>query len=175
MLNVEIGIGSSTSESYASVADADAYLAARGQTLWAGLSTGDKESALRRASDYMQQAYRERWAGTRASTTQALDWPRWNVPIMDIPGGYGSSPAYYSETSVPVEVKNACIALALKASAGDLAPDIEPQVTSERVGPIEVSYSPGSRQTVKYQSIDNLLAPMLKDGGSGSMVRLVRS
>jgi hypothetical protein len=174
-LTVETGSGGATSESYASVVDADTHLAARGHTSWASLTTGDKEAALRRATDYMQQAYRERWSGTRATATQALEWPRWNVPIQDIPGGHGSVPAYFSETAVPIEVKTACITLALKAAAGDLAPDIEPQVTSERIGSIEVSYFPGVRQTVKYQSIDNMLSPLLMNGGSGAMVRVVRS
>ena len=174
-LNVETGSGSSVSDSYASTVDAETYHADRGMTNWATLTQTEKEAAMRRATDYMQQAYRNRWAGVRASTTQALDWPRWFVPILDSPGSYGSMPNYYSETAVPVEVKNACIAMALKAAAGDLAPDIDPQVTSERVGPIEVQYFPGMRQTVKYQAIDNMLAPVLKDGGSGSMVRLVRA
>jgi len=175
-LNIETGQGSSTAESYASVADADTYLAARGQTLWSGLVTGDKEAALRRATDHMQQSYRDRWAGVRASVVQGLDWPRWYVPILDAPGAYGSSPSYYSATAVPLEVKNACIALALKAAAGELAPDIEPQqVTSESVGPISVTYAAGGRQTVKYQAIDNMLSPLLKDGGSGCMVRINRA
>lgn len=174
-LIVESGSGSSTAESYASVADADAYLAARGQTLWAGMVTGDKEAALRRSTDYMQQAYRERWAGTRTNMTQALDWPRWNVPVKDVPGGYGSLPTYLAANVIPAEVKQACIALALKAAAGDLAPDIEPQTLSEKVGPIEVTYAEGGRQTVKYQAIDNMLSPYLVDGGSGAMVRITRA
>lgn len=174
-LFVETGSGSATAESYSSVSDADTYLAARGQTLWSPLSTSDKEAALRRATDFMQQAYRVRWSGTRSSATQALDWPRWNVPLKDVPGGYGSGPAYYSSAAIPPEVKSACIALALKAAAGDLAPDIEPQTLSEKVGPIEVTYAEGSRQTVKYQAIDNMLAPYLMDGGSGSMVRITRA
>lgn len=174
-LIVETGSGDASAESYASVADADSYLAARGQALWEGMVTADKEAALRRATDYMQQAYRERWAGTRATATQALDWPRWNVPVKDVPGGFGSVPAYYSDTVVPGEVKNACILLAIKAVAGDLAPDIEPQTISESVGPISVTYAAGSRQTVKYQAIDNLLSPMLMDGGSGCMARISRA
>ena len=59
--------------------------------------------------------------------------------------------------------------------AGELAPDIEPQTTSESVGPISVSYAPGSRQTVRYQAVDKMLSVLLKDGGSGSMVMLTRA
>ena len=174
-LIVETGTASSTSESFASVADADTYFSNRNITAWTLLTTADKEAALRRATDYMAQAYRERWHGTRVTSTQALDWPRWNVPMRDAPGGYGSVPAYYSSTSVPAEVRNACITMALKAAAGELAPDIEPQTTSESVGPISVSYAPGSRQTVRYQAVDKMLSVFLKDGGSGSMVMISRA
>lgn len=175
-LIVETGSGASNSESYASVSDADTYLAARGMTNWATMSTAEKEQALRRATDYMQQAYRDRWKGTRVGTTQALDWPRSLVPVKDVAGSYyGYVPSYYSETAIPSEVKNACIAVALKAAAGDLAPDIEPQTTSETVGPISVTYAAGSRQTVKYQSIDNMLTMLLKDGGGGATVNIIRA
>jgi len=170
-LNVETGSGSPSSDSFASVADANAYLAARGQSSWEDVETVDKESALRRATDYMQQVYRGRWGGTRTSMTQALDWPRYLVPVKDAPAAFV---VYYESNIIPSEVKSACIALALKAAAGDLAPDIQPAVASESVGSISVSYAPG-RQTVRYQAIDNMLSPLLKDGGSGSMAMLVRA
>ena len=171
-LNVETGTGSATSDSYASVTDADSYLAARAQTLWATLATGDKEAALRRATDYMKQVYRDRWNGARVSVAQALEWPRYWVPVKDAPG---LLPIYYQNNIVPIEVQTACIALALKAAAGDLAPDLQPPTASEGVGSISVSYAPGSRQTARYQAIDHMLAPLLKDGGSGSMAVLVRA
>ena len=174
-LIVETGAGASTSEAFASVADADLYFANRNITAWTLLTTADKEAALRRATDHMQQAYRERWHGTRVTSTQALDWPRWNVPMRDAPGGYGPVPAYYSSTAVPAEVRNACITMALKAAAGDLAPDIERETISESVGPISVSYAAGSRQTVRYQAVDKMLSVFLRDGGSGSMVTLLRA
>jgi len=174
-LIVETGAADPGAESYASTADADAFLFARGITLWGILATVDKEAALRRATDYMQQVYRDRWYGNRSTRTQGLDWPRWLVPMKDVPGGYGSVPAYYPITCIPNEVKNACILLAFKAAAGDLAPDVQPQVASESVGSISVSYIPGARQTVRYQSIDHLLALLLRDGGSGSIAALLRA
>jgi hypothetical protein len=171
-LTIEDGSGKVDANSYASIADADAYLSQRGMTLWANLSDTEKSQSLIRACDYMQQVYRERWNGTRTSTTQALDWPRYLVPVKDAPG---TLTIYYANNIVPIEVQVACIALALKAAAGDLAPDIQPPTTSESVGSISVSYSPGARQTVRYQAIDHMLAPLLRDGGSGSMAMLSRA
>ena len=55
-LSVETGDGSANSESYISVADADAYHEARGNTAWEDIS-GDtiKEQLLRKAADFMVQ------------------------------------------------------------------------------------------------------------------------
>jgi hypothetical protein len=64
-LTVEDGTGKADAESYISVADADTYFTARNNATWAALSTSDKEAALRKATDYMLQAYRVRWAGMR--------------------------------------------------------------------------------------------------------------
>lgn len=167
-LIIETGQAGSDSESYASVADADAYHAARGATNWATLTTTEKEQALRRSTDHIGQAYRPRWKGYRVTTTQALDWPRHDVLRED-------AGSHYPSDAIPAELRNACALLALKAAGGDLAPDIEPLATREKVGPIEVEREPGSRQTVRYQAIDKLLAPLLKDGGSESMIRVVRA
>ena len=76
----EDGSGKSDSESYISVADASSYHTARGNTAWAALATDAlREAALRRATDYMRQAYRSRWQGYKVNEDQALDWPRYDV------------------------------------------------------------------------------------------------
>ncbi|HWH74773.1 MAG TPA: DnaT-like ssDNA-binding protein, partial [Methylibium sp.] len=84
-LEVEDGTAKSDAESYVSVAEASAYHSLRGNTLWATMSEGEMEAALRRATDYLVQTYRDQWAGYRATTTQALDWPREEVQIKDAP------------------------------------------------------------------------------------------
>lgn len=149
-------------DSLCSVAQADAYHAARGAASWALLATEAKEQALRRATDYMA-AYSERWKGDRVTSTQTLDWPRFGAVVngYDVP----------SDT-VPLPVGNACAVLALKASTGDLAPDLGPQKQSVKVGPIETTYAAGTRQATKYSAVDSMLAPYLA-GGAGQ-VRLVR-
>ena len=60
-LIVEDGTGMETAESYASVAQADARLAALGMTNWATLTTTEKEQALRRATVAMARAGRMPW------------------------------------------------------------------------------------------------------------------
>ncbi len=171
---VEDGTAKVDAESYATVEQVDTYQSTRGVTLWATLSTNEKEQALRRATSYMSQAYRLRWQGCRATTTQALDWPRDLVPRVDYYAGagfgYGSDLNFYAADTVPTEVVQACCIAAFKAAFGDLAPDIEPLAIREKVGPIEVERAPGSLRVVRYQALDNILAPLIKHGGGSLMV-----
>ena len=164
-LIVEDGTGLSTAESYCSVAAMDARMSGFGNETWATLTTAEREEALRRATVYMEQAYRERWKGYRQTATQALSWPR-NSVVVD---GFIS----IASNVVPAEVRNACADLALKAAAGDLNVDLERGVVREKVGPIETEFDRASPQAVRYRSIDMMLAPFLK--GVTGMARLVRA
>lgn len=151
-LIVETGTASTTADSYSSVADADAYLAARGYTLWAPLLLAEKEQALRRATDYMQQVFHRRWVGARLTTAQALDWPRTRW--------LGHGTLLYTQTEVPSAVKRACIELAFRAASGHLAPDTPAQqVKRQRVDSLEVEYASTSRP--KYPAVDAILSPYL--------------
>ena len=166
-LEVEDGTGKSTAESYISVADASSYHTARGNTAWAALATDAlREAALRRATDYMRQAYRSRWQGYKVNEDQALDWPRYDVEVE----GYA-----IDSDIVPTEIKNACAELALRASAADLNPDLTQGVAREKVGQIEVEYDKASPQRVRYPAIDAILSPYLKAGGGGCSMGVIRS
>lgn len=163
MLTVEDGSGRSDSESYVSVADANTRHTALGNTAWTGADSV-KEAALRRATQYMEQAFRSRWKGTRLLRAQALSWPRYGAVVdgWDV-----------ESTIVPDEVANACADLALRALSADLNADQTRAIIREKVGPLETEYSPHSAQAVQYRSIDMMLAPFLR--GSGANVPLVRA
>lgn len=162
-LIVENGTGLSTAQSYVSVADADARHVALGNSAWTG-TDAVKEAALRRATQYMLQEYRTRWAGTRLLRAQALDWPRYGVTV----DGYT-----IETTIVPDEVANACADLALRALSEDLAPDLERAIVREKVGPLETEYSAYSPQSKRFAAVIGLLRPYLK--GSPAMAELVRA
>lgn len=170
-LIVEDGTARADAESYVSVADADTYFANRGNAAWAALDTAAKEQALRAATDYMMQTYRMHWTGMRVTGTQALDWPRAWVALVDAPSGYRSVPAYVPQNIVPPEVKNACAELAVRSLAAPLSPDLTSQVTRETVGPITVEYAAGARQAPLFKSVDAMLAVYLKGRGALDVVR----
>ncbi len=164
-LVAEDGTGRADAESYATVAEATARHAAFGNTAWAAIATDAlKEAALRNATLHMTQSYRTRWQGMRVNQIQGLDWPRVSV-VVD---GYS-----VDSDIVPADVKDACIDLALKASSGELNPDLERAVIREKVGPLETEYSDHSPQQVRYRAIDMALAPYLTGGGSNN--RIVRT
>lgn len=156
-LIVENGTGMADAESYISVADADTYHSKLGNATWAVLTTTVKEQLLRKATNYMIEAYRTAWAGYRKNDTQALDFPRINVPRLDT-GVYN----YYDEDSVPKEVKDACCEFAFKANSSVLSADIDRLTKREKVGVLEVEYDNNKGSPVKrYVAMDNLLAPLL--------------
>ena len=162
-LIVEDGTGLATAESYCSTAFADTYHINRGNGTWATITPAQKEEALRRATDYMQQVYHGRWLGYRKTATQALDWPRLLVKNDD---AYAYSSYYLDTNSVPVIVQNALAELAWKAAQGELAPDLSQKVIREKIDVIEVEYSPNGVQYTRYRAIDNLLSSLLGQGGT---------
>lgn len=168
-LIVEDGSNVAAAESLASVAYADTYHSNRGNTDWAALGTPAKEQALRKATDYMGQAYRTRWAGYRTHTTQSLDWPRALVQIKDV----NCIGVYVNQDSIPEEIKKACCELALMSLDGSLAPNVERETASESVGDISVSYFQGSTQHTVYRAIDLMLKPYLRNNGSG--IEIIRA
>lgn len=143
MLTIEDGTGRPDAESFAAVAMADAYFAARGNEAWPGLALPAKEAALRQATDYMEAVFGRLWRSVRQSDEQALAWPR--------EGWHG----------VPVAVQRACAELAFRASAGPLLPDQGPQVKRERVDVLEVEYQADTRQGVRYVHVWAMLGPFL--------------
>lgn len=164
-LTVETGAGLVDADSYISLSDASARHSALGNAAWAAMASDTvREQALRRATTYMVQTYRQRWQGVRATADQALDWPRWGVEA----DGY-----YVGADIVPTDVANACADLALRAASEDLSPDLERGIVREKVGPIETEYDRYSQQAKRFSAVDALLSPYMLAGGA--MRRLIRA
>ena len=152
-LIVEDGTGLPNAESYASVSFADDYHAKRGNAAWAGLVDASKEAFLRRGTEYIDAVYT--FKGHRLTDTQALAWPR------DVEG-------------VPLAVQRATAELALRSINGDLMPDSGPQVKSETVGPISVTYMDGASSFTSFSAVNSMLASLLDETKYGQ-ARVIRS
>lgn len=172
--------GSATSDSYASLAQALAYHADKGNTAWAASTDALREPALRRATVWMDSTFRLSWTGQRVTgRTQALDWPRYGVTDTD---GW-----YVDYATVPNEIVNATCEAALRELAvpGSLSPDFvaSEQVETATAGPVSVTFK-GSGKTGKGSGgvssvvpiltvVDGIISRLI--GGGRGMVRLVRS
>lgn len=161
---------------YGTVEKADEYHEARGrESRWDAVT--DKEAALLRGSEYIDQRYRQklksgRWLpmfrGQRTEgREQAREWPR--TGAADYAGHE------IPDDQVPVEVEHAAYEAALREgeNPGSLSPDyvMTEQVRSEKAGPIETNYVPTSNlklpQGVETPNrpiipeIDEIMAPLL--------------
>lgn len=159
-LVTEDGTGKSDAESYCSVAAADARHTALGNSSWTGDDTA-KEQALRKATQFIEGLYRQRWKGSRSTRDQALSWPRYGAIV----GGWD-----VRSTVVPTEVANATADLAVKALSAELAPDLERAVIREKVGPLETEYSEYSSDVKRFRAAEMMLAPFVKGGGINAML-----
>lgn len=161
-LVVEDGTGIAGAESYASVADTDAYWQNRSHSsyssAWAAATTEEKEGALREASAYLDAVYGLKFRGYAASSDQGRAWPR--VEALDNKG--------FAIEGLPAVVKVACMELAGRAVSAPLVPDYEytgaVKSVMNRVGPISesIEYANAARLSPKYGVVEGILAPVLR-------------
>jgi hypothetical protein len=164
--------GSDTSDSYATLAAADAHHSAMGHAGWTGTDAA-KEAALRRATLWIDGTYRSRFPGIRRyAREQALEWPRANATDRD---GWP-----IDADTIPAEIATSTIEAALRELGvpGSLSPDYVAAlaVKREKVGPIEVEYlgaaGAGAAQPI-LTLVDGILSGLFS-GASGGVL-LVRA
>lgn len=167
MLIVEDGSKVAGAESYASVADADAYWLARNNSTWAAATNSAKEAALREAAMYLDNAFK--WVGNRISQTQVMSWPRYVQADLD--------KKQVLQTEVPLRVVQAQCELALEALGGRLDPTLERggQVTSESVGPISVTYAVGAPGRKRFPFVAMMLKDLIYGDASSISADAVRA
>lgn len=160
---------SATGNSYASLAEANAYHEARGfNDEWTSASDVQKNAALAWATRLLE---RLEYKGSISTLTQALRWPRLGVFDLDL--------REYDRNSVPQCVKDAQAELALTLLKEDRTEDQGAVGISEvKVGPLDVKFntSPGisTRTELLPAAVKELLRPVLSSSG-GRTARLVRT
>lgn len=148
---VEDGTGVADAESLATVEQADAYHAGRGnEVVWAAFDRSRKEQLLRQGYDHLIGEYGGVWDS--------------------------EEPFGVVEGSVPGRMVQANALLALYARSGPLAPERKPQKLKVKVGPIETEYAELEQVTRDFPDVDRLVSPFLPSrGGNPYMVPLERS
>jgi len=146
----EDGTGLTNANSYVDLTWVDSYFTGRGNTEWADATDNDKLVALIKATDYLDVVYN--FVGTKASSTQALEWPR-----------AGAEDKYGEPlVGIPTILKKAAAELALRALSTTLLDDTDfsGRVKRERVeGAVEVEYAgDGVLQQKTFTYVDKLLS-----------------
>jgi len=164
---VEDGSGLADSNSYASEDDFGTYCDDRGITP----ASGDAESALIRATQWIDDTYRSRFPGTRVNgRDQALEWPR--------AAAYDASGFLIDEDEVPTEIVKATCEAALRelTEAGSLAPDLDRggQIKEWQAGSVRIVYGANASAETVFQAIDGILSGILTGSSSGLFATAVR-
>lgn len=153
-MTLDVSIGTTTSESYASVSEADAYHVKFGNDAWALLNTAQKEVALRKAAIWIDS---KSYIGVKTNSVNALEWPRYTDFDLGI----------YSD-SIPQKIKNAQCEAALRESTSSMLEDQEDgYITEENVKGILTKYSDYSRTgKISYPFIEAMLKEYLNGGSN---------
>jgi hypothetical protein len=170
---VDATVGGASANSYVTIAEADAYLVARlNAGAWETDATADEK--IRAVIEATRELDRLSWQGRRASTTQALAWPRYWVVDPDSPSAFN-----VDSTIIPQRVKDATCELALeflRAGTTDLAAlDPTTGVIEKTVDVLTTRYAePGMRPTglARYPRILRDIQPFL--AGSSVQGRVAR-
>lgn len=160
--------GSASANSFVTLAEAETYMEARlNAALWDAATDDTKNRALVEAT---REVSALAWDGKRATSTQALSWPRlWAVDPDD------PNQDYYDSDVLPDRVKWATIELALqfvKAGTEDIAAvDSSGGVKREKVDVLETEYDPYRRPLGmdRYPRVLAWVAPLLSGPTTGGI------
>ena len=164
--------GGSTSNSYATLVEADAYHDTRlHNTAWTSASDATKEAALIWATRTLDKNMC--WNGQIASDTQALDWPRYGMVYKS---GY-----FVDSDIVPQEVKDAESELAFLLIEDDRTTAADPNcgVQEAKAGPLSVKFDKNDRESSLSSSVMVLIQEFGDMYGAGketisSVIQTVR-
>lgn len=160
--------GAATSNSYVSVADADAYFDARlNSSKFTGDSTDNKERALIQATRWLDR--QASFEGEKASSGQALKWPR--IWATDEDG------EEYDSATIPAIIEDATCELALYLlNLGSTDPLMNTgleQFEEAKVGPMDVTTRDSFRTGQLPDHVLEIISPV--STGSGLTVPLYRT
>lgn len=149
-LTVEDGTGKIDANSYASIAEIDAYFSEHlYATSWDAATTPQKEAAAIMATRWLTVAIK--WDGYRISSTlQALSWPRNDAWTLDY--------KYIASDVVPTEVKNAQAELSQGFLESNVVADPDDYgIKKIKVDTIEVEFDKLDRKPFIMKSVIDLL------------------
>jgi len=167
----EDGTGLANANSYANVADGDAYHDAHlYAATWTAAITATKEKALVMATRLIDANYL--FHGQAILSTQALMWPRWGADDPDMRGGE----AFYPDNAIPSAlVKATCeVARELILQNRTADPDGEGLRDVALVGALRVTFDKTDRRPIIPRTAQLHLSKLgsFIDRTSGRLIRV---
>ena len=159
-LTVEDGTRPTGANTYASLADANAYWADRGNATWATATDDEKASALIQATDYLNGLS---WTGRKVAI-RTMAWPRNDVEV----DGYA-----LGSDEIPEEVVQACCYM-----AGEIVGGATPLAAQDRAltkltaGAVSMEWDAASSQAPQYPALKSILRGYIV---ASNIFRLVRA
>ena len=176
MLAIVATAGAANANSYVTFSEAQAYLEAR---LHAEAWDTSEQKQMQALIGATQELDPMAWLGYRATSAQALSWPRTGVVNPDAP-----SWTEYGSSEIPARVKRMTYELALemlRASDDVTVPDPNQNVIRFRektdVIEEETEYAEPTQKAqglARYPRILTLGAPLMEAGSFSGQARLVR-
>lgn len=157
-------------DSYVTLAEANAYWLARNNSAWSSATDADKEKAIRESTQYLDGAYS--FIGFMTNFTQSLAWPR-NGAVIEKGNYAGRS---YLTNEIPKQVKDAVCELSLEALSERLEPTNEGNIAKVKVDVIEVDYSDFAPSKKTFSFVTKILDGLILNSTNGAFasVGLVR-
>lgn len=161
--------GSSTANSYCTLAEANTYAETiPNEAIWSAADDDAKIAALITATRALDDQYE--WVGYKVTTTQALRWPRSGVTDRD---------AYaVTNTAIPTFLKNAVAEFARQLIKGDryaARDDAKGGIESVTAGSVSVTFNSLDRINLMPESVTSMLDFYSTGSQSGGInVPLVR-
>ena len=159
-LIVEDGTRPTGANTYASVADADAYWADRASATWAAATDDAKAAALIQSTDYLNGLS---WA-TGTPVGDDMAWPR--------TGATSPSGGSFSMSMVPTAVVQACCYMAgeIVGGATPLAATDRP-LTKLTAGAVSMEWDASASQAPQYPALKSILRGYLMASNTFRLVR----
>lgn len=162
----EDGTGRADANTYAAVADGDAYHEAHlYATTWTAATTANKEKALALATRLIDASYQ--FNGWKAKSTQALQWPREGAIDSDRKTMEFSALAnvfgpYFESHTIPKALVDATCEMAREVLTADRtdAPDGEGIVQLSVVGSLNLIFDKKDRQPVISHLAQSMLSKL---------------
>ena len=157
-LTVEDGTRPTGANTYAALADANAYWADRGNATWADATDDEKAAALIQATDYLNGLS---WTGRKVAI-RTMAWPRIDVEV----DGYA-----VGSDEIPDEVVQACCYMAgeIIGGANPLAATDRP-LTKLTAGSVSMEWDSSSSQAPQYPALKFILRGYIMASNTFRMV-----